>query len=63
MTPRKPPPKTPKQLAEEHWAELEPVLFTQMKLTMRLTIDAYIKGYNRRKEDELDRVRPVIRKK
>ena len=57
------PQKTPRQLAEEHWDELEPVIFTQMKLTMRLVIDGYAKGYSRGKEDTLARVCPNPRKK
>ena len=56
------PNKSPIQLAEEHWGELEPVIFTQMKLTMRLVIDGYIKGYNRGKESQSG-VRPKSTKK
>ena len=46
------PQKTPRQLAEEHWDQLEPILFTQMKLTMRLFIDGFIEGHNHGKESQ-----------
>ena len=53
MTRRKPVPKTPEQSAEEHWRWLEMIIFTQMKLTMRLFQDGFVHGYKHGKEDTL----------
>ena len=45
------PRKTPRQLAEEHWDWLEPILLKQLELTRRLFIDAMIHGHKHGKED------------
>jgi len=44
--------KTPMQLADEHWDWIEGILFTQMKLTMKLFKDGFIHGYKHGKESQ-----------
>ena len=63
MTKRKPIPKTPEQLADEHWDWIEGVIFTQMKLTMKLFKDGMVLGYEHGKEDTLDGLRTKPTKK
>ena len=64
MTPRKPPPKTPSQLADEHWDWIEGIIFTQMKLAMKLFKDGLVHGYKHRDKEIKDaRVRPKPTKK
>ena len=52
MTKPKPKPKTPQQLADEHWSLIESIIFTQMKLTMLLFKDGFVHGYKHGKEDD-----------
>ncbi len=52
MTPKKPIPKTPIQLASEHWEFIETMVFTQMKLTMLLFREGFIHGYRHGKENK-----------
>jgi len=63
MTKRKLPPKTPRQLADEHWDLLEGVILTEMRLTMRLFIDGFIHGYKHGKEEHGKRIRTKSTKK
>ena len=54
MTKRKSRPKTPEQLADEHWMWIEGVVLECMRLTMKLSKDFMIHGYKHGKEDERD---------
>lgn len=47
----KPRRKTPQQLADEHWEWIEGIIFTQMKLTMKLFKDGMIHGYKHGHDD------------
>lgn len=58
MTKPKPLLKTPLQLADEHWDWLEGVLFTQMKLTMRLFKDGFVHGYKHGRDDGREKRNP-----
>ena len=46
------PKKTPEQLANEHWAELEGILLESMRMQMRLFKDAFIHGFKHGKESK-----------
>ena len=45
------PKKTPEQLANEHWAELEGILLESMRMQMRLFKDAFIHGFKHGKDN------------
>jgi len=51
MTKPKQAPKTPQQLANEHWEWIEGLVFTQMKLTMKLFMDGFVHGYEHRDKE------------
>ncbi len=53
MTKPKPKPKTPQQLADEHWNFIEGLIFTQMKLTMFLFKEGFTHGYRHGKESNI----------
>ncbi len=55
--------KSPTQLADEHWIWLEGIIFTQMKLTMRLFKDGFVHGYKHRDKEIRDGVRTRTGKK
>ena len=44
--------KPARQQALEHWAWIEVLILTQMKLTMQLFIDGYIHGHKHGKEEK-----------
>jgi hypothetical protein len=37
--------KSPKQLAEEHWAWIESILYQQRLMEKKLFIDAFVHGF------------------
>ena len=53
MTKPKTRPKTPQQLADEHWDWLETIIFIQMKLAMRLFKDGFVHGHKHGKEENI----------
>ena len=63
MTKPKLPPKSPQQLADEHWPFIESVIFTVMKVAVLLFKAGMVHGYKHGKEDTLNglRTRPILR--
>ena len=61
MTPRKEQPKTPKQLADEHWVFIEGLILTELKLTMRLFTEGFIHGFKHGKESKDGKVQTKVR--
>lgn len=57
------PQKTPRQLAEESWFELEMILLEEMRMKMKLYILGYMKGHQAAKESKNVRVRTITPKK
>ncbi len=60
MTKKKEEPKTPKQLADEHWAWLEEILLEEMRMKMVLFKGAIIHGikHGEQRKESKDGVRP-----
>jgi len=52
MTKRKEPPKSPSQLADEHWDYLEHILLEEMRMKMLLYKIAFVHGYEHGKDGE-----------
>lgn len=52
MTPKKPPKKTPRQLADEHWEFIEGLILEQFRVTMRLFKEGFTHGYKHGKEEQ-----------
>ena len=46
------PKKTPRELAEEHWAWIESILSVQRMMEKKLFIDAFIHGYKHGRKEE-----------
>ena len=52
MPRRKVPPKTPQQMADEHWDFIEGIILLQMRLTMKLFKDGFVHGHKHGKGEE-----------